>query len=105
MEQNFGGPVWHASVMPRRAVGRAFVEQTAHLALLGAGDAALGEWREWGDAFHIRRRLTDAECALGGCLSVRDLRGSDEGRKRMALLLHDAPFVRPLALRIGELAA
>jgi hypothetical protein len=77
----FGGPVWHACALPQRMVGREFIEQTVRLALMGVGDASLGEWREWTEvavdswrraqrdcvvaAYRIRRRLAEAECALG----------------------------------------
>lgn len=69
-------------------------EAFAELYLSGVGDAALGEWREFHRAFHIRRRLTDDECRLGGGLMMRDIRNTDEASGRMAILFADAPELR-----------
>lgn len=68
----------------------------AERALQGVGDVALGEWRERGRSgvVHLRRRLTDAERAAAGGLGVRDIRGSDEERDRLAALLRDVPQLR-----------
>lgn len=73
-------------------------------ALQGRGDAILGEWSEQGSrgVYHIRRRLTPEECALAGGLTMRDLRGTDDGRKVIAALFHEAPHLRQVAARIGE---
>jgi hypothetical protein len=81
-----GGPVWHASVAPRRAFyGATMCEQVARSALDGLGDAGLGEWLEWsGVAFHLRRRLSPAEQARVG--PVADIRGTDEARRRIGAL-------------------
>lgn len=89
----FGGPVWHASA---RAADEATAWALAERALEGAGDAALGEWRERGrgGTMHLRRRLTDEERALAGGLGVRDIRGQDEERQRLGALLRAAPHLR-----------
>lgn len=94
MELNLGGPVWHASVMSSSAVhGRAYL--VALKALEGVGDPARGEWLEQGNSgvFHIRRRLTPAECVLGGGLVMRDIRGSDEARKRLLVVAREVPHI------------
>jgi hypothetical protein len=51
-------------------------------ALQGIGAANLGEWHEWtGVAYHVRRRLTvDEQLKIGPAC---DLRGTDEGQKRL----------------------
>jgi hypothetical protein len=70
----------------------------AERALRGVGDANLGEWRERGHhgTMHIRRRVTDAERKAAGDLQVRDIRGTDEERRRFARLLRDAPHLRAI---------
>lgn len=80
------GPVWHASVAPRRAYyGAALCEQRAERALASVGDRSLGEWREWsGSAFHLRRRLTVAEQERVG--PVKDIRRSPEATRRASEL-------------------
>ncbi len=92
----FGGPVWHASA---RAANESVGWALAGRALEGVGDPSLGEWREAGSpgsgVVHIRRRLTDAERrASRGALRVRDIRGSEEERRRLSDLLRDAPYLR-----------
>lgn len=74
----------------------------ADRALDGRGDASLGEWREHGKAFHIRRRLTLDECALANNLAVCDVRGTAAGRKRLADLFSSQPRLRAIAHQIGE---
>jgi hypothetical protein len=98
MEQNYGGPVWHASAAmdPRYAFYEVVDREgilcaTAGAALAGVGDPAAGEWREWtGRAYHLRRRLTADEAALVG--PVVDVRGTPEGDRRLGLI---APYVPP----------
>jgi hypothetical protein len=66
------------------------LEGWAFLALVGVGDTTLGEWQEWtGKAYHIRRRLTDAEAALVG--PVVDVRGTPEAERRLARVRHRLP--------------
>jgi hypothetical protein len=49
--------------------------------LEGVGDPALGQWEEIGiKAFHLRRRLTDAEARRVG--GVLDIRGTAEAQHR-----------------------
>lgn len=75
----------------------------AERALLGVGDARLGEWRETGAcAVHLRRRLTDAERQAVGGLAVRDIRGLPEERRRLRRLLRDAPYLRDYVLHGAE---
>ena len=86
----FGGPVWHASAaeIRHRGVGLSPITSlrlwlAAECALLGVGDATLGEWRQVGDvAVHVRRRLTAVEVARVG--PVCDVRGTWESKKRVA---------------------
>ena len=89
---DFGGPVWHAS-----AVGatEAQSEAMARRALVGVGDAKLGEWTECGrTAVHVRRRLSAREAVVVG--EVRDIRGTPEESARLDALLRDAPHLRGL---------
>jgi len=45
---------------------------------------------EWtGTAYHVRRRLSEGEQAMTG--DACDLRGTDEGRKRLAKLRSSLP--------------
>lgn len=93
MEQNYGGPVWHASVslhgpdgpIPLTLLnpdGQAVLCRVAQYLLRGVGDAALGEWKKNGGvAFHLRRRLTEAE--WGGKPWGMDYRGTPEGARRL----------------------
>jgi len=49
--------------------------------LRGVGDAALGEWDERGEmAYHVRRRLTEAEASRIG--PVVDVRGTPDAQRR-----------------------
>ena len=86
--------MWHASAVTKSGDMR-LAEEMALAALAGVGDAALGEWREGPrTAFHVRRRLTAEEAKLAGNLTVRDIRGTQEERKRFALLFAEAPYLR-----------
>lgn len=59
--------------MPRPGVLR----KIALRELGGVGDWKLGQWEEFtGRAFHLRRRLSDAESKIVGPL--RDIRGTEE---------------------------
>lgn len=95
LDNDFGGPVWHASA---RALNEPTGWAMAERALMDVGDARLGEWREAGGAgtVHLRRRLTDEERAGAGGLGVRDVRGTDEEKRRLRALLRDAPHLRGL---------
>lgn len=83
---NLGGPVWHASVASQRGIPiRSMLEAEAVRQLAGVGDPSLGEWREWsGRAFHIRRRLSEAEQRRVG--PVVDVRGTSEAARRASAL-------------------
>lgn len=67
----------------------------AERALRGVGDSTLGEWREAGrgNVMHIRRRLSAAEVATYGCV-VRDIRGTPEEEKRLAVVFSERPDLR-----------
>jgi hypothetical protein len=96
----FGGPVWHASV---RTYGgnMALAKEQALRALEGVGDATLGEWHEQGaTAYHVRRRLSAAECEQTG-LVMRDIRGTPEERQRMATVFREVPQLQALT-RLSE---
>lgn len=86
-----GGPVWHASIMPRAVwVGYEDLERAAHGLLDGVGDRALGEWTEWtGRALHVRRRLTEQEAKKVG--RVVDIRGTREAVERLKPVRHILP--------------
>jgi len=75
--------VWHASISSRAPVRDPLaLFPLAERALLGVGDAALGEWREVGEiAVHLRRRLTAEEAAAVG--PVVDVRGTWDMTKRL----------------------
>lgn len=77
----------------------------AEIALKDRGDVAAGEWLEHGRiAYHIRRRLMPAECALANNLTVCDVRGTEAGRKRLESLFASQPKLRAIAQQIGETA-
>lgn len=63
--------MWHVSVYrPSRFVD--FLEKVARDVLHGFGDSSLGEWRELGTAFHLRRRLSAKEQeSVGPALDAR----------------------------------
>lgn len=67
----------------------------ARQALLGVGDVSLGEWIEEGarGIVHVRRRLSHVEQETFG-ITVRDIRGTQEERKRLEALFYDAPHLR-----------
>ena len=56
-------------------------------ALAGVGDASLGEWIEAGGSgvVHVRRRLSGREARNRG-LTVRDIRGTAEEQRRLAIV-------------------
>lgn len=91
MESGYGGPVWHASI-------KAPYDDEQFLAFCALnmrGDSLAGEWLERGPtAFHLRRRLSAEEVALAGGLAVRDIRGTDEHKKRQATILREFPAIR-----------
>ena len=86
--------MWHASVKPYAPDWR-LAEELAMQALSNVGQWE-HEWQERGNGgvFHIRRRLSAAECKLAGGLTVRDIRGTLEERKRFAMLFSEAPHLR-----------
>jgi len=90
----FGGSVWHASI--RTFSGdRALAREMAIATLAGVGDPQAGEWHQVGEmAHHLRRRLTQDELRLAGGITVRDIRGTQEERRRFALLFADVPHLK-----------
>ena len=80
--EDYGGPVWHASAASIPAgASRDELRAMAFEALVGVGDASLGQWEEWpGYAFHVRRRLTALEQAMVG--AAVDIRGTPEQDRR-----------------------
>lgn len=56
----------------------------AYAELEGVGDAALGQWEERFFAFHLRRRLSEAEQQVVG--PAVDIRGSKEEWRRYKTL-------------------
>lgn len=94
MEENFGGPVWHAS-----ARGRTLSEsrRICRDGLRGVGDASLGEWRQEGEkpgVFHVQRRLSDWERERFQVPEPYDIRGTVEERQRIAAVYAEAPYLR-----------
>jgi hypothetical protein len=61
----------------------------ARRALEGVGDATLGEWVEDGSpgsgVVHVRRRLSTREAGNRGIV-VRDVRGTEEEERRLAVV-------------------
>ena len=87
--------MWHASA---RSADEPTSWAVAGRALLGVGDANLGEWRELGprgDTVHLRRRLSEVEAETFD-LVVRDIRGTAEERARLSRLFVDAPYLAEL---------
>jgi hypothetical protein len=85
-----GGPVWHVSTASQRlALPLHALEELAYDALGPVGDADLGEWKENGRAFHLRRRLSGREQQQVG--PVIDVRANHEGWKRWAAMQSHLP--------------
>lgn len=83
---NLGGPVWHASAasLPGFNLPAYVLRAAALLAIKGVGDARLGEWEEFGSAYHVRRRLNAQEQRSVG--PVIDIRGTPEETRRLAIV-------------------
>lgn len=100
LDMNFGGPVWHVSIMPMPKVvlARTELRRMANKVLDGVGDARLGEWEEQHRALHVRRRLTAAEQLRVG--PVVDVRRTAEAITRAAPLAEAGilELVDPLVL-------
>lgn len=74
--------MWHASIQATATYTKASREAIARRLLEGVGDAQAGEWVEDRPAaYHLRRRLTEAEAARVG--PVLDIRGTWEATKRL----------------------
>jgi hypothetical protein len=97
MEANFGGPVWHASIRLYDEMSSPIARAMAYRELAGVGDADLGQWEGRGHtAFHLRRRLSKAEQEQLG-LSIRDVRGTEEGLSRARKITAVNPLVAAMA--------
>ena len=68
----------------------------AETALKDRGDPNAGEWSEYHETYHIRRRLSKDELILGGNLKARDIRGTQEEQKRLSFLVHEAPYLKQI---------
>lgn len=81
--------MWHASGRGRNET-RSW--RIAARSLAGVGDASLGEWREVGNGgvVHIRRRLSMIEAERYGHV-VRDIRGTTEEARRLAVVYAERP--------------
>jgi hypothetical protein len=86
--------VWHVSV---RAMTDVKAIMTCFAALEGLGDSELGQWEEAPQGFHLRRRLSYKEMVSRG-LNVRDLRGTEEGKRRIDNIIRTVPDLRNFAL-------
>lgn len=72
--------MWHTSVSGF-GLSVETLRAKALRVLEGVGDEALGQWEEQGiKAYHIRRRMTDAEAKRVG--GVLDVRGTPEATQR-----------------------
>lgn len=83
-------------------------QKIARAALMGVGDASLGEWVQKGNpgpsggcVWHVRRRLSEREQTHFG-LSVVDMRDTDTGIARLRKLFFSYPHLLPIAQAIGE---
>jgi len=69
------------------------LREVARNALIGVGDASLGEWHEWtGFTYHIRRRLKPEEQLLIG--PAIDIRGTDEAMNRWRAICLICPWLQ-----------
>lgn len=94
MAENFGGPVWHASGRGRDLRAS---RQIALDGLLGVGDPTLGQWIDEGmgrGIVHVQRRMTAAEREEFSVPEPFDIRGTEEQRRRIAVVLSEAPYLR-----------
>jgi hypothetical protein len=100
--------VWHVSTAPHGiTLSRVVLEQQARRVLVGHGDPAAGEWTDFtGVAFHLRRRLTEAEAAKVG--PVLDIRHTPEARRRLlalgsrSVLVPSEVIAREVGLQVGQ---
>ena len=84
------------------SIGPSQLFDMAFLALLGVGDAALGEWQEVGGvAVHLQRRLKASEMRYAGIAAAVDVRGTEEFTRRIQQM---RPFLPPLMRQIPDAA-
>lgn len=97
MEQNYGGPVWHASACDHSPLALTIdknpvLEKAARKALQGVGERSLGEWVEYNTRFvHVRRRLSVKEQKIIG--EVIDIRNTQEAIDRVNAIWQDIPLI------------
>lgn len=85
IEQQQGGPIWHASVMaqPGARFDEVVCQERAFDLLHGVGDSMLGLWvipRRRDRTMHVQRRLSHREAEIVG--PCRDIRGTEEYNTR-----------------------
>lgn len=88
------GAVWHCSVAqaPDSHLSPAVLRSVALSMLDGVGDAGRGEWHFMSrKAFHVRRRLSEAEDAIVG--PAIDIRGTEEAIKRVREAMAASPQI------------
>jgi len=98
VEEQFGGPVWHASGSVRKGT-RSGGRRIARGGLGGAGDRELGEWAFDGEhpaVVHIVRRLSDAEREEFSVPEPYDIRNTVEELRRLAVVHSENPLVQIL---------
>lgn len=67
--------MWHVSVAAMSVLlPEDYLRKLALVELEGVGDASRGQWEEYtGNAFHLRRRLSDDEQkSVGDAIDIRD---------------------------------
>ncbi len=73
-------------------MGKHKLREMALLVLRGVGDEARGQWEEWtGNAYHVRRRLSETEEAATG--PAVDVRGTPEAIERIRRVQKAAPYM------------
>lgn len=95
MEEQFGGPVWHASGSTLEGNTRDG-RRLARAGLAGVGDATLGEWTFDGEragVVHVIRRLSDDERAEFAVPAPYDIRGTREENARIAAVYDESPHL------------
>lgn len=81
--------MWHVSAQGRWIGDSKWL---ARQTLAGVGDATLGEWEHAGErprVWHIQRRLSAVEQELYGVPDPVDVRGDDEDRQRLVVVLQE----------------
>jgi hypothetical protein len=93
VEENFGGPVWHASGRGRTISDS---RRICRDGLRDVGDAALGEWEFDGEkrgVVHVIRRLSATERVRFAVPDPYDIRGTEEEHQRITAVYAEAPHL------------